>query len=916
MNTCSKYLFCGCDDVQMEIESLVGADAPRDVEEKVGQHSCANWGAAGVFFGAAARVAIAQLNKAIPAISQKLGMAGMFSAVYKRRTHQGFFMVGAARITVLWAVILVFGAVEWAAGDDLLENERERRRDRVIAAEEALLRGDESYEAGRFEEAVNAYRDAYAQLPQGDQTWAMREAAKERYAQAAVQAARTMNREGRREDAVRLMDEVLNPAVFPTHVSAQQMRAKLDDPIRTNPVATPEHVQAVDEVRRLLYQAEGAFNLGNFDQASSFYERVLLRDPYNKAARRGLERTAQEISGYARTAFDQTRAQMLKDVDAAWELKENELSTEIDTTAGMGLIGREEAGLDIVDKLDRIVVPLVDFEETTVAEAVEYLEAISRTNDVGGDGSGISFVVNFGDGSAPEAKELAARRFSVRLRNVPLRTLLDYVTRQTGTQYRVDSYAVVLTPLGRITDELVVRRYRVPPTFLSQSSSGGGEVSDDPFAEVDGSENRLARRLTAQQYLEQQGVDFPAGATATYYPALGELAVKNTITNQDLVDRIVNAALEQEPVQVVLETRIVRVSQTNLEELSIDSTLGRLAADGRYAVSGGTQGNARSSDFLTGGNPLTLGNRSGDFAVQGDAISAVLARERRQVPSGTFSNIGGTGTSNITSGTGTTTPDLAAAPGFLSLFGTLDETAVAVLFRGLDQKKGVDVMSKPSVVTRSGEQALIESVRDFIYPTEYEPPEVPNSIGNTTLIAINGNDVQSFTPSSFSATPSHPTAFETRKIGTSLEVLPVVSPDRSYVEVALTPTIIEFLGFVNYGEPIQGGSTSAGFSIGAGGVGIDVEGSQGEVTSNDILMPLFNRISANSKLVIANGHTVLMGGLLSETVENVEDKTPILGDLPFIGRAFRSDVLQREKKVVMIFVTVRIVDPSGRSYQN
>ena len=55
---------------------------------------------------------------------------------------------------------------------------------------------------------------------------------------------------------------------------------------------------------------------------------------------------------------------------------------------------------------------------------------------------------------------------------------------------------------------------------------------------------------------------------------------------------------------------------------------------------------------------------------------------------------------------------------------------------------------------------------------------------------------------------------------------------------------------------------------------------------------------------------------MSKDVETVEDKVPLLGDIPFLGRFFTSDVLQREKEAIVIFVTVRIVDPGGNPVQN
>ena len=62
---------------------------------------------------------------------------------------------------------------------------------------------------------------------------------------------------------------------------------------------------------------------------------------------------------------------------------------------------------------------------------------------------------------------------------------------------------------------------------------------------------------------------------------------------------------------------------------------------------------------------------------------------------------------------------------------------------------------------------------------------------------------------------------------------------------------------------------------------------------------------------VYDGNTVVLGGLMREDVQKVEDKTPILGDIPIIGRLFRSSVDQHLKRNLVIFVTARLMKPDG-----
>ncbi len=94
----------------------------------------------------------------------------------------------------------------------------------------------------------------------------------------------------------------------------------LDDSIRMNPAVDRDQSGMADDVRRKLYEAQGNFDLGKFDEAKKAYEDTLRIDPYNSAARRGMEKIATTKSDYYRAAYDQTRAELLMQVDDGWEL--------------------------------------------------------------------------------------------------------------------------------------------------------------------------------------------------------------------------------------------------------------------------------------------------------------------------------------------------------------------------------------------------------------------------------------------------------------------------------------------------------------------------------------------------------------------------------------------------------------------
>ena len=168
-------------------------------------------------------------------------------------------------------------------------------------------------------------------------------------------------------------------------------------------------------------------------------------------------------------------------------------------------------------------------------------------------------------------------------------------------------------------------------------------------------------------------------------------------------------------------TKFVEISQENSDELGFDWIISPFGITSNSSfLSGGTLGNSAgrtAADFVSPiagvtvpgipsaanqnvHNIVTAGNRSGDFGITRDSIESFLNNPNR------------------------TAQNSSVAPGILSLTGLFTDGQVQMIMRGLAQKKGADVMTAPSIVSRSGERATIEIIREFIYPTEYEPPEV------------------------------------------------------------------------------------------------------------------------------------------------------------------------------------------------
>ncbi|WP_243838887.1 Amuc_1098 family type IV pilus outer membrane protein [Prosthecobacter fusiformis] len=775
----------------------------------------------------------------------------------------------------------------------IAEREIARRAARVEDARQAMERGDELFAKGEYEAALAQYRAAKEildQLPNAPFIQDWRDLANLKFADCAIVVAREKAKIGDYVTARKLIAEA--QLAVPGHKGAAVFARHLDDPDRWPPALTPQHVENVGKVEKMLHMAHSAMEIGDYDKANLQFEDILRIDPYNSAARRGMERTEEKRAEYFDTARDHQRSRMLNMVNEAWEHKPPVRGLVIDPVA----TGGTEPTVYLTRKMQEIVFPQVQFAGASIEEAVEFLRVKSRDLDVAETDpskKGVNIILKAGD--APITASI-----SLDLKDVPMVEALRYVTELAGMKYKVEPFAVLIVPVSETTAEQYTRIYKVAPDFLSLGGGGAAAApaaTADPFATNAGgaAASGLITRQTALDILKSQGIAFPDGASAVFNPVSSQLIVKNTQPNLDLVEAFVDANRSSGPKQIYITSKFVEVSQKNTDELGFDWLLGAIGRGNAVQGGGGSDGNSgvdtttisypsNIASLVAGGSisPVSRSLRSGNSAIRGNAIDA---------------QINGLA-------------ETSEAPGVLSIAGVLTDPQFALVIRAMSQRKGVDLMSAPSVTTKGGQRATVSVVREFIYPTEFDPPQIPTNVGATTGSGGGGGG-------SIPVTPTTPTAFEMRPVGVQMEVDPTVGADGYTIDLNLAPEVTEFDGFINYGSPIYSVSPAspAYQFIDLLGNLVNVEAvpsTRVELTPNVINQPVFSIRKVQTAVTIWDGQTVVLGGLIREDVQDVEDKIPVLGDLPFVGRLFKSTVEDHFKRNLMIFVTAKLIDPAGQ----
>ena len=133
---------------------------------------------------------------------------------------------------------------------------------------------------------------------------------------------------------------------------------------------------------------------------------------------------------------------------------------------------------------------------------------------------------------------------------------------------------------------------------------------------------------------------------------------------------------------------------------------------------------------------------------------------------------------------------------------------------------------------------------------------------------------------------------QTVETGPVLDVVPYVLSDGYTVNLTLIPSDTEFNG---YDIPPSIPSVTANLNV----------------VQLPIVLPDFSVREVVTTVNVWDNQTVVLGGLISSQIQNENDKIPVLGDLPLVGKLFQSQSKATTKNNLMIFVTTSIVDPAG-----
>lgn len=749
--------------------------------------------------------------------------------------------------------------------DALLAAEATAQKEHVKEAEEALASANKLIKVKRYGEAEEILAKAQASVPLNTATVFVIEDIQQLRGKILVDQGEAELKENNVAQANLIATEYEEKLGEDDQLKSyiKDIDKVAKDPWRQDPnELSPQYVANQEVVEQLLVKGRAQLLYGDIDGAVHSFREVEARDPTNAAAKALQVKATQILSETSYLDHTKTRDEMMQEISRSWQRPQ---IFERDVIAGT-----EDEVSPLLEKIMSIEIPSVKFSGVPLSRVIETLSELSVEYD---DPSlplrerGVNMVLIAPPGQDPPV--------SITLRNLKLDKILDFTVETVAFQWDVRNEAVLVTKgsetLSMETEFFPISRgVVIRLTGFEDGNSGGGGGAADPFAPAAAPSAGPSAGDTEESlksFFQRAGVDFEGEQGSSLAFDGTQLIVTQSPRNLEKMRNILRRY--DQPKQVEIEAKFLEVNQGSLDEL-------------------GFNWNISSGSVVTGINPTT--------GAPIESAKSLFQTDNRSLSNAFSISRAGTLPLEITQGGQTiinsalSAPDIpnaidlgTGAAGVLSVFGIIDGVNVDLVINALQREEGSDLLSSPRLTVLSGRTAQIVVAQELRYPESYGDIESEVGTGNANGGGSAGVTITAGTPQDFTV----------RNVGVEMEVTPTVEENEN-ISLKLEPRVTEFEGFVEYGGP-----------------SIAISGNTTVTVPSGFFQPIFSTRAVRTEVTIYDGATVVIGGLTREEILTVNDKIPVLGDIPFIGRLFQNKGETSQKRNLLIFVTANLISPGG-----
>lgn len=658
-----------------------------------------------------------------------------------------------------------------------------------------------------------------------------------------------------------LLDKLINTKNQGFSVRVAQLKAACEKIIKafefrvqTDTAAVdPNYANRMEKINKLYARASNLYRDAQYTQARDICEQIYIEDPCNAKASALLDKIYKKLYFYSELrAYNEV---LRSDAESIWlwsnavPASGNRVATE----------QKREVKDSLMEKLNSWKIS-VAFADYSIKDAITMIR--EKSQEVDPRKAGVNFLERGISGTDTENISI-----TLELDNVPISVVLNYLCKKAGISWKT-SEAFVLYGHGISDYETteIPMRNSVYHSITAADEESEDESEDDGDAWDTRGLDSTAKTISGaagkkrgavsdtklRAFFADRGIPFDDHSSVIYNPKTHKLAVTNTRENLQKLELLVRE-LDVETPLVLIESKILEISVNDEEELGFDWTA--------------TYTNDKNSSYdFAFGSPLRSVAPSAVDAVEG-IVNDKLINNLNIIPN---MNLNGGHQLNF----------------YLTV-------------SAVDRTDRLEQLSTPKVVVKSGDTAVIKMIKSMYFPDSWESPDTE----------IDDGDVAMET--------SYPEFSDPDEVGIQFTVTPTVSSNKYTVQLDLEPSITDLTGWTDYSydmvirrNPLEDED-------------LDTENPDGTpivqpnlVTTVDLFrvnikMPEISKRELITKLKCFDAQTMMVGGMVLDKQISMEDRYPILGDLPIIGRFFTKTANTSARSNLLISVSPRLISGDG-----
>ncbi len=767
------------------------------------------------------------------------------------------------------------------------QNEIVRRREKELEAENLYTQGRKSFIGGDYEAAVKSFIAAQIKLNECSRSEdrilqkqklidQLLEYTYEEWGEQIATEAQLLIDLEKYEEAIDKFQKVVekNPAKkkeIDKKIQQLQRSIKFAEfKEKTSPkYVDPEKPIRDNEIDTKLEQGRVYFTNKRYSDAREMFEHVLLKDPYNVEATRYLKRMNEKLLEAGTERRDVMTTERIAEIKWKWNDPVTPLvSPDVVIESSQPVKKISKLGEGIWAKLETIVIPKISFEEASIHAVIKYLK--SRSRELDPDGEGVNIFLQLSN----TTNEVSVADSEVEHESDEL-TLDDFDQEFIINDQKPDLQNIPKPPGSEITITMDFDNIPLGEAIRYICQGAGLKYKVETHAIIIASQDVQFDEMETRFYPVEAGF-LEQKATKKSTGGITGSSSDQKVESKEVLELFQTYGVEfPQGAKIIYDQRTSKLIVTNtpsnlrkvekiLAELNVQPL--QVTIESKFVEISQNDLEELGFEWLFLGGDGSEGNKN--IKISGDSEFTLLKQ-----------TAGNATDPRLSSGLRFLAPSSVGNDRLLSINSILGDFQFNTIIRAIEQKDSSDVLSAPKVTTISGQTAILKVIDTRKFPESYSEPEIQFST-ETSGGGQTGSNIKPPTPQFGAET----------EIGVILTVTPTVSSDGYSIDLDLQPEVVQFLGFDNYDV---------------------VQTLEGQNVTTPIQIPVISKRKISTKVIVWDGETVVLGGMITENVQKVEDKIPFLGDLPVLGRLFKNESQKSEKRNLLIFVTARLVNPAG-----